>query len=285
MRQQYTVCVGVGVGVGVGVYRYLPSQSWLRALTHSLQVQHLKLAPFQIADVLWAVAELRVPLPTSLTHKLINGITDQIALLPARTLAVALYALARLRAQVPQPLIELILAEVQYEIDSMSLDTLAGIAWALAALKYRPSGQLLGRIDQAALGHVRGMLGAGGGKGSDGVVVRGASGGSLVGDKEEASAGTRATLQATTQMEALCRLVAARGYLGGPPPPAALGEALLALLSRPEVLAAVTAPQLLLVVRGLASMGHVGTSGELLERLMPAAMQSRTTLFTGPAAS
>ena len=56
------------------------------------------------------------------------------------------------------------------------------------------------------------------------------------------------------QMEAVCRLAAARPHLG-PPPPAALPQALLQHLSQPAVLATVTAPQLLLALRGLEAMG------------------------------
>ncbi len=258
----------------------------------------------QLADTIWAASELALPLRRDLLAAMAAGVTQQLGTVAAHDLVSTTYALVRLGLPLPPALLDLTLLEAEAEMSRLSLRDLSGLAWALACAGGRPGAAWLARMDAAAValleqqprepaGGRRREAGAGAvgegegeGEGEEGAAVGGEAdvrvmerGQGGVGVRLEQQSGS---MQTSLVVEAACRLVASRPALGPVPSPA-LPRAVQALLSRPDVLPLVTAPQLLLAVEGLARTGHVGGREAVLQALTAPVMR-RSGLPEGGAA-
>ncbi len=105
--------------------RYVPSPEWQAAFCRRLEGLLPRLQPVQLADTLWAVAELGLRgVPPGLALRLAEGTTRSLATVTGGGLAAALYAAARLRLPLDPATLHAFVKELELlmsELDAVGL--------------------------------------------------------------------------------------------------------------------------------------------------------------------
>lgn len=127
--------------------RYLPGEGWRDAYQRQLELSLHRLSAVQVLDVVWAAAELEVPLTLPSLNRMVSTVMSSFGIIPGAQLASLLYALVKLGAGLRPALVEQLLPEIQDQMGEMDSQMLTDLAWALATAGYAPSEPLLRALD------------------------------------------------------------------------------------------------------------------------------------------